>query len=225
MLREFLTLYYKNYNTRILSYLIVSSIIIILSVYINQWLLVFTILSILLVVYYISLEIKQAKICIIFDTHNKQDLFYDEFHFTAVNNNKFTKAYKKWLLRTLLENNTEINYKLTAFQNINYFCIYCCITFIILMLVSSIILIYTTIVPVIVFDLIFIVILLVYYIFLHKKSLREECLKADSEIKRILFEEETGYSPLNNNKFTFKYKIWLIMKERNQNKTIFVNSK
>lgn len=222
MLKEFLTLYYKNFIKRILSYLILSSFIIMISISINQWVFVIITLSILLIVYYINLEIKQAKICIIFDTHNKQDLFYDEFHFIAIQNNKFTKAYKRWLLKTLIESNAEINYKFSAFHNFNFFCIYCCGTFIIMMMVNSIILTYTNILSVVIFDIIFLAFLLISYIFLYKKSLREDCQKADSEIKRILFEEETGYSPLNNNKFTFKYKIWLIMKERHQNNAIFV---
>jgi hypothetical protein len=37
--------------------------------------------------------------------------------------------------------------------------------------------------------------------------------QVDSEIRRFLFEEETGYSPLVKGKYTFKYKAWLKLSE------------
>jgi hypothetical protein len=34
----------------------------------------------------------------------------------------------------------------------------------------------------------------------------------DSEIKRIIYEEKTGYAPRRNGKLTLKYRIWLAQK-------------
>ena len=48
-------------------------------------------------------------------------------------------------------------------------------------------------------------------IWLKKKEIVILYKHLDSEIKHILFEEVTGYNPINNGKYTFKYKAWLIL--------------
>ena len=48
---------------------------------------------------------------------------------------------------------------------------------------------------------------------LNKKTIGTLYKHLDSEIKHILFVEITGYNPINNGKYTFKYKAWLILNE------------
>jgi hypothetical protein len=50
-------------------------------------------------------------------------------------------------------------------------------------------------------------------IMLEKRVIRNFYKHLDSEIKQILFEEITGFNPINNGKYTFKYKAWLILNE------------
>jgi len=70
----------------------------------------------------------------------------------------------------------------------------------------------------------FLTISLTFFILSEKKTAKEKYKLLDSEIKRIIFEEETGYSPLHKKSFTFKYKVWLIKSERKDTKSIFVNN-
>ena len=55
--------------------------------------------------------------------------------------------------------------------------------------------------------------MLTFGIIVERRATNMKYKQLDSEIKQILFEEETGYSPLVKGKYTFKYKAWLKLEE------------
>jgi hypothetical protein len=64
---------------------------------------------------------------------------------------------------------------------------------------------------------IFLIIMIIYPL-LRIRSERKMHKLLDSEIKRILYEEETGYSPFRDGRITSKYRAWLVQQARGQSR-------
>jgi hypothetical protein len=161
---------------------------------------------------------KFNKVCITLDTLRKQELYFEETNNYALKKKKFTKKYKKWLLSNAINENMDLNYRPPTMNSGGECCIYCCTTIIPILLIASFSVIYLqsengwiTVIPII-------IIVIILYPIIRKKSDVKMCKMLDSEIKRILYEEETGYSPLRNGKYTFKYRAWLIQRDREPSK-------
>jgi hypothetical protein len=55
------------------------------------------------------------------------------------------------------------------------------------------------------------------FLILERRGLIDFYKDLDSEIKQLIFEEQTGYQPLKKKgKFTFKYKAWLYLNSKQQ---------
>ena len=80
---------------------------------------------------------------------------------------------------------------------------------------------YLTLTHTIVITLLFIISLIFLFFTMEKRSIDQIYKDVDSEIKQILFEEETGYKPIVKGKFTFKYKAWLMLNERKMGNYLF----
>jgi hypothetical protein len=217
MLREFLRLYLKRSNKRIISFLLTIGFILFIGFIINKWIIILSIIIIILsisILSYINLEIKQAKFCVILDTYNLQKIFLNEKKIAPIQRNKFTKSYKKWLLTDAIDKNINIIYLSPFHQNSYDLCLYYFFCLIPILIIGTISIIYLSIFHTWIIIFVFMVLSLVYYFFIQNKIIKDKYKILDSEIKRILFEEETGYSPINKNKLTFKYRAWLLMNER-----------
>jgi len=171
------------------------------------WGCMFTI--IILYLYY-----KFNRIIIALDTLRKQEIYFEETNKSALKKDAFTRKYKKWLITNAIEENLDLNYRPHTLNTGGECCIYCCTTVIPLLLIASFSVIYLqsesgwiTIIPVI-------IIIIILYPIIRRQSDIKTCKMLDSEIKRILYEEETGYSPLKDGKYTFKYRAWLIQKDK-----------
>ena len=82
---------------------------------------------------------------------------------------------------------------------------------------------YVTLSQTFVIILVVVISLIIFCIIGDRRAMKMKYKHLDSEIKRILFEEETGYSPLVKGKFTFKYKAWLKSSEEKINTVPFRN--
>ncbi len=159
------------------------------------------------------LHIKAKKIMIILDTKLKQEQFLDEKGINPVEGRRFKAKYKYWLLKNAKENEIKNIYKQFFNNNSNNYCLYCyfgVIPFIIVLVFFNM---YMTSTEALVVSISFVGCLVLLYIWLNKKTIGTLYKHLDSEIKHILFEEITGYNPINNGKYTYKYKAWLILNE------------
>jgi hypothetical protein len=163
--------------------------------------------SIIIAVY---LKNEYNKLFIILDTKRKQEIYYNETNMDAFKDNSFSHAYKEWLITNTEVIDKYLYYKPLDFNSGGECCIYCCTVIILFLMISSFSLIYihgegAWITAISIFFTI-----LLMYTFLRERADRKMYKLLDSEIKRILFEEETGYSPIENGKLTFKYRRWLL---------------
>ncbi len=159
------------------------------------------------------LQIKARKIFIILDTKLKQEQFKDEKGINPVEGRRFKAKYKYWLLKNT--NNNKINRIYKNFFNItsqNY-CLYCYFSIIPIILVWVFSNMYMTSTEALVASCIFVGCLALLCITLEKRGIGILYKHLDSEIKQILFEELTGYNPLDHGKYTLKYKAWLILND------------
>ena len=63
--------------------------------------------------------------------------------------------------------------------------------------------------------------LLIFLVKMEQRSISQIYKQLDSEIKQILFEEETGYKPIVKGKLSFKYEAWLMLNERKRGNYLF----
>jgi len=159
------------------------------------------------------LQIKARKIFIILDTKLKQEQFLDEKGINPVEGRIFKAKYKYWLLKNAKKNKIKNIYKQFFNNNSNNYCLYCYFGIIPIMIVWAFSNMYMTSTETLVVSFSFVGCLVLLCIRLKKKAIGILYKRLDSEIKHILFEEVTGYNPINNGKYTFKYKAWLILNE------------
>ena len=159
------------------------------------------------------IQIKARKITIILDTKLKQEQFLDEKGINPVGGRKSKAKYKYWLLKNAKENKIKSIYK----QFFNYYshnyCLYCYFSIIPIILVWAFSNMYMTSTEALVISFSFVGCLVLLCTKLEKRAIGNFYKHLDSEIKQILFEEITGFNPINNGKYTFKYKAWLILNE------------
>ena len=148
------------------------------------------------------------------DTKLMQERFLDEKGVNPLKNKKFSKKYKILLLKNAKEKVIDILFKPSSILTLQEFCLlsYFSILPILIFFVFSTI--YLSPTNTIVLILLFIIGLTFFIVMIEKRSISQIYKFIDSEIKQILFEEETGYKPLVKGKFTFKYKAWLMLNDR-----------
>lgn len=218
MLRLFLRLYFKSKLKKIFSY--ICSILIL-------WFVIvmfedrFVIPPVTYIIFFISfvfslflyLEFKEKKICIISDTKLNQKKYYEETGLEASRNRKLKAGYRKWLILAITENNHDI-VKTQFFKgNISYYCLYCYFSVIPIIIIFVFINMYANLSQTFLIILVVVISIITLGIIGARRHTIKRCKQIDSEIKQILFEEETGFNPLVKGKYTFKYKAWLKLKE------------
>ena len=161
------------------------------------------------------LQIKARKIFIILDTKLKQEQFKDEKGINLVEDRRFKAKYKYWLLKNAKESKIKSIYKNYFNFNSSNYCLYCYFSIIPIILVWVFSSMYMTSSEALVVSLILVGCLVLLCIKVEKKESGIFYKHLDSEIKQILFEEVTGYNPLDNGKYTLKYKAWLILNDQN----------
>jgi len=160
------------------------------------------------------IQIKARKILIILDTKLKQEQFLDEKGTNPVEGRRFKAKYKYWLLKNAKKNKIKNIYKQFFNYNSQGYCLYCYFSIIPIIIVWVFSNMYMTSTEALVVSFIFVGCLVLLCIKLEKRAFGILYKHLDSEIKKILFEEVTGYNPLDNGKYTFKYKAWLILNEQ-----------
>ncbi|MBY8988169.1 MAG: hypothetical protein KGD61_06915 [Candidatus Lokiarchaeota archaeon] len=161
----------------------------------------------------IYLQIKARKIFIILDTKFKQEQFKDEKGINPVEGGKFISKYKYWLLKNAKRNNVKGIYKNFFNYNSQNYCLYCYFSIIPIIMVWAFSNMYMKSTEALVFSLSIVGCIVLLCITLEERRVGVLYKHLDSEIKQILFEEVTGYTALDNEKFTYKYKAWLILKD------------
>ncbi|MBY9016190.1 MAG: hypothetical protein KGD68_10900 [Candidatus Lokiarchaeota archaeon] len=158
---------------------------------------------------FLYLEVKEKKICIISDTKLNQKKYYDETGLEAFGQMKLKAGYREWLILTITENNHEILKVQSFLSNIGNYCFYCYFSIILIFIITVFSSIYLNLLQTIIVILVVFISIITICIIGERRTTNMRYKQLDSEIKRILFEEETGYSPLVKGKYTFKYKAWL----------------
>ncbi|GAH15472.1 unnamed protein product, partial [marine sediment metagenome] len=142
------------------------------------------------------LEVKEKKICIILDTKLNQKKYYDETGLDASKKRKLKAGYRKWLILTITENNRDIVETQAFLSNTGEYCIYCYFGIIPIIIITVFSSMYLTLSQTFVIILVVVIFILTICIILDRRSSNMKYKQMDSEIKRILFEEETGYNPI-----------------------------
>ncbi len=81
--------------------------------------------------------------------------------------------------------------------------------------------IYLTLTHTIVITMLSIIGFIIFLVKMEQRSISQIYKQLDSEIKQILFEEETGYKPIVKGKLSFKYEAWLMLNERKRGNYLF----
>ena len=213
MLRLFLKIYFKSKLKKIPSCIcIVLILAFLIERYIPPSAYIFFITSYFFVLF-IFLEIKEKKICTISDTKLNQKNYYDETGLEAFRNRKLKAGYRKWLILSITKNNQDIVETQFFVGNIGFYCLLLFFGIIPIMILFMIISIYVTLPQTFVILFVVVISIITLCIIGVRRTIIIRYKQIDSEIKRILFEEETGYSPFNKGKYTFKYKAWLKSRE------------
>jgi regulatory protein YycI of two-component signal transduction system YycFG len=176
------------------------------------FILIFFVCSIVIAVFY--LQNKQNKICVILDTKLLQEKFLNENGVNPLKNKKFSKKYRILLLKNAKENDIKILSKSSFIFTLQEFCLLCYFSILPILIFFMFSTIYLSSTQTIVIILLLIIGLFFFLVMAEKRSIGQIYKYIDSEIKQILFEEETGYKPIDKGKFTFKYKAWLMFNER-----------
>ena len=218
MLRLFLRLYFISKLKRISSYIchVLILAIIIVNVEIR-----FDIHPIIYIIVFIScvfslflyLDVKEKKICTISDTKLNQMKYCDETGLEVFKKRKLLPGYRKWLILTIIEDSRDKELPYSNIRNFGNYCFYCYFGIVLIMLLSVLFIIYLTLLQMFVIILFVVISMLTFSIIVERRATNMKYKQLDSEIKQILFEEETGYSPLVKGKYTFKYKAWLKLEE------------
>ena len=216
MVKSYLSILFTYELKRILSYLCIFFLIIFflernqsileLPLYFYLVLLVCALASFL---FYI--QIKARKIFIILDTKLKQKQFLDEKGVNPLESRRFKARYQYWLLKQEKEKKIKNIYKQFFTINSKNYCLYCCFSVIPITIVWAFSRMYMTPTEALVVSFIFVGFLVLLCTMLEKRASGNFYKQLDSEIKQILFEEITGFHPISNGKYTFKYKAWLIL--------------
>jgi len=218
MVKAYLSLFLKFELKRIFSYLFILFLIIFflegnqrrlelpLYLYIGLFVSVFGFL-------FIYLQIKARKIFIILDTKLKQEQFKDEKDTNPVEGRRFKAKYKYWLLKNAKSNKINNIYKSFFKYNSQNYCLYCYFSIIPIIIVWVFSNMYMTSTEALVVSFSLVGCLVLLCIKLEKREIGTIYKSLDSEIKQIIFEEVTGYNPINNGKYTLKYKAWLMLNE------------
>lgn len=162
---------------------------------------------------FIYLWIKAKKIFVILDTKLKQEQFKDDKGINPLEGRRFKAKYNYWLLKNAEDASISRIYKKFFSYNSQHYCLYCYLSILPIILVWVFSGMYMTPTEALVTSVIFVGCLVLLCIALEKRGSGVFYKHLDSEIKQILFEEVTGYDPLNNGKMTYKYKAWLILEE------------
>jgi hypothetical protein len=144
----------------------------------------------------------------------KQEIFLNESGANPLKNKRFSKKYKILLLKNAKENDIDVLFKPLFFFSLQEFCLLCYFGIAPMIIFFVFSTIYLSSTHTIVIILLFIIGLIFSLVISEKRSIGQIYKYIDSEIKQILFEEETGYKPIAKGKFTFKYKAWLMLNER-----------
>jgi len=227
MLSEFLSLYVRAKFEKILTNCILLLILFF-------WLVPFDFLlhlewyfyllySILFILIIYSLTLRRIKrTCIILDSKLSRETFLEEVGLEPLKRKKITKSYKKWLIKDAKVRNLDISFKPKAKYYSTTCCYYCCYcTVPIALLFGTFSLVYSPQIArwMITPGIIFLAILT--FFLMERSSNKETYKKLDSEMKQILFEEETSYKPLKKRKMTYKYKAWLIENQKKEESFYF----
>ena len=216
MLRLFLRLFLRSKLKKIFSYICLALILAFVIVFVENRFEIhpFTyIASIISCVFslLLYLELKEKKICIIADTKLNQKKYYEETGLNASRKRKLKAGYRKWLILTKTESNHSIVKTQSFISDMGDYCIYCYFSLIPIIIITIYSSMYLTSLQTFVIILVVVISLITLCIIVDRRSSNMWYKQIDSEIRRILFEEETGYSPLVKGKYTFKYKAWLTL--------------
>ena len=159
----------------------------------------------------IYLWIKAKKIFTILDTKLNQEQFKEEKGIKPLEGIRFKTKYNYWLLKNAENAMIRSIYKNFFSYNSQHYCLYCYLGILPIILVWVFSNMYLTPTESLVASVIFVGCLVLLCVALEKKETRTYYKVLDSEIKQILFEEVTGYDPLNKGKMTYKYKAWLVL--------------
>ncbi len=168
---------------------------------------------------------RRKRLYILIDTTFLQEQFEALFNIPAVKKGKFRKDYKQWLRKVndrpsalknvnqnpnlYLQQGTNKHILVNTNVKFDWYCFFV-ISFFLPMFFG---IIYVSVLYWYISVPLFSVILLVFY-FSRKKNSGQLLNYLDSEVKRDLFEIETGYRPTTkSDKISFKYRKWLIVKE------------
>jgi len=158
---------------------------------------------------YFSYRYKRNKIFLILDTKVKQEIYSEEFEFNPIEKNKLTKDYKMWLLRgDNVDRIKQILKRPNPFFEIG-FCLFCILCTPAIIIISMMGIMYVSSQYHGLIFIFFMFLTIITYLIFRIISINKGYKNIDSEINQILFEEETGYKPLDNRKFTLRYKVWL----------------
>ena len=218
MLRLFLRLYIESKLNRIFSYIcLVIILAFVIGIVENRfdihpftYITIFISCSFSLFIY---LEVKEKKMCIISDTKLNQKKYFDETGSDALRKKKFKAGYRKWLILTINKDNYDVVEIQSFISDSGNYCFYCYFSMIPIMIITVFSSMYLTLSQMSVIILVVIIFIIALCIIENRRTINVKCKQLDSDIKRILFEEVTGYSPLVKDKFTFKYKAWLTSNE------------
>ncbi|MFX1494553.1 MAG: hypothetical protein ACFFBZ_09755 [Promethearchaeota archaeon] len=220
MLKEFFSLYLRGKAEKIISNSLLI-LIIILGLFLLdiipplEWYIFVLILGLALLFLCLLILRRIKRTCIALDTKLKREHFLDETGLEPLKKNKLAKVYKRWLIRDAANKRLDIQLKPRTNSSGIPYCFYCCYCIIPIVLIFGLItIIYTPeIVQGIIIPGIFLGLFITYFL-IQKRIYHYIYMEMDSEIKRVIFEEETGYKPIVKGKFTFKYKAWLIQNEK-----------
>lgn len=224
MLIEFLSLYLRDKIDKIVVYSILVLILFlwlfpfdILQSIAFYFYIIFAIFIILLFSFFILRRIKRT--CIIFDSKLNREAFSKETGGKLLKKKKLSKSYMNWLIKKAKNQNLDFSFKPnTPYYSSSccYYLCYCTFPMILIFGVITLVFIppmYEWFIP----PLIIILTMLIFF-FMQRNSNNEVYKNLHSEIKKIIFEEETGYKPIKRGKFTYKYKAWLILNEKRDRK-------
>jgi hypothetical protein len=161
----------------------------------------------------IYLQIKARKILIILDTKLKQEQFKEEKGIDPVEGRSFTSKYKYWLLKNAKKYKLPSIYKNFFHYNSQNYCLYCYFSIVPIIIVWVFSNMYMTSMEALILSFSLVGCLILLCVTLEKRNVSVLYTQLDSEIKQILFEESTGYDPLDKGKYTYKYKAWLVLSE------------
>ena len=131
----------------------------------------------------------------------------------ASENGKLNREYKIWLLDNAQEMNINLTYKPSFSNTLHTLCIYCCFNIVPILIINILSSIYLTKTQAWLLSFLYVCVIIVFFLVMEQRSVNQIYKNLDSEIKQILFEEQTGYEPIEKEKFTFKYKAWLYLNE------------